>query len=123
MAANKIQDQGGGVAAPDRLGPAARPQPGHDLTVQTAMQMQKSLREVTARMDGLANDVGRLGRRLDAVEKNISFVRIGAAVLIVVIAAVLWWATHHHLAAAQPGLSGQPQLTTTENPPQAGSPP
>jgi len=126
MAANKTQDQSA-QPSPDRVQAASRPQPGHDVTVQTVMQVQKALREVTAQMDDLADDFEPIDRRLNAIENNIFFLKIGitAAVVLTVIATAIFWTVDHRLAALEAGLTSQAQsqVTSTEPPQQSGSTP
>lgn len=56
-------------------------QPGHDFTLQTVMEMQRSLGELGAKVDRLINDVKGHGEKLDSVRMRLAWVAGGAAVL------------------------------------------
>ena len=50
-------------------------QPGHDFTLQAVMEMQRTLGEMSSKLDRVVADVKSHGEKLDTIRSQISFVK------------------------------------------------
>jgi hypothetical protein len=50
-------------------------QPGHDFTLQAVMEMQRTLGEISSKVDRVVADVKSHGDKLDTIRSQISFVK------------------------------------------------
>jgi len=61
--------------------PKAYTQSGHDFTLQAVMEMQRTLGEMSSKLDRVVADVKSHGDKLDTIRSQISFVKGGLWVL------------------------------------------
>lgn len=77
---------------------------GHDITLQAVIEMQRTLGEVSAKVDRLISDVDSQGKKIDKVRMRMAWLAGGAAtvgflvMLLLAVAKIIPWA----------GASGQP---------------
>jgi hypothetical protein len=55
--------------------PRGYAQPGHDFTLQAVMEIQRTLGEMSSKLDRVVTDVKSHGEKLDTIRSQISFVR------------------------------------------------
>lgn len=77
--------------------------PGNLMALQTAIEMQKSLGGIEAKVDRLIDDVAGLSKRLGEVETAVERVRtsiIVASVILTAVGGVFWWALGDRISTA-----------------------
>lgn len=64
-------------------------QPGHDFTLQAVMEMQKTLGDLSAKVERLIGDVKSQGDKVDGLRHQASFIKGGIAVAVFFITGIV----------------------------------
>lgn len=80
------------------------------------MQLQKSVGELSAKIDGMVTSLGAQKSKLDEIEKVVDRVKTGAivaAAIISAVAVVFWWAIGDRITVAvRSALASPPAIST-----------